>query len=175
MDNMRTCSVIGLLSDRNALMLEEQREYYLLLKSSILELIGMVEGASAVRFSVSMEHGLGLSIAEIILELKNRYQNITLECVIPYETISDKWTISKRDRYFSIMARCDKETLLLKHCTRDYKRRCNSYLIGQSQFILVIDVDQTKYADKIVEKIGNAKRVSRISLQSLLNLDCINA
>ncbi len=173
MDDIRTCSIIGLLSSRSGLILDEQREYYLLLKSCILELIDIIEEASSVRFALSMEYDLSLSIAEIILELKNRYPDITLECVIPYETISNKWTINKRDRYFSIMERCDKETMILKSYRRDCKVRCNHYLISQSQYILVIDVGAKESADKVIDKIGDTKRVSRISLPSADLADCV--
>ncbi len=164
MEKSRSCSIIGLLSKRSSLILEDQKEYYKLLKFCILELIRLIEEDCAVHFIVCLEYDLSLSIAEMILELKSRRPGLTLECVIPYETISDKWTIRKRDRYFSIMEQCDIETMLLTSYRRDYKARCNHYLIHQSQSVLLIDVEAADRADKVIKKIDETKSISRISL-----------
>ena len=40
--------------------------------------------------------------AEIVLALKEKYPQITLECAIPYERQAAYWSESLRDRYFSI-------------------------------------------------------------------------
>ena len=44
-------------------------------------------------------------VAEIVLALKEKYPQITLECAIPYERQAVRWPEALRNRYFSIAER----------------------------------------------------------------------
>ncbi|HPX26946.1 MAG TPA: SLOG family protein, partial [Treponemataceae bacterium] len=58
--------------------------------------------------------GLGFeqSAVEIVLELKEEeYSPLTIEAVLPYESLSIEWNKLQRDKYYSIMQKIDKETL----------------------------------------------------------------
>ncbi len=46
-----------------------------------------------------------IAAAEIVLELKKQYPQITLECAIPYERQAVRWPEALRNRYFSIAER----------------------------------------------------------------------
>ena len=67
------------------------------LKKSILYLI---EDKGVTHFISGMALGVDMIAAEIVLDLKKKYPNITLECAIPCETQANKWTEKYRDRYF---------------------------------------------------------------------------
>ena len=60
--------------------------------------------------------------AEIVLALKEKYPQITLECAIPYERQAVRWPEALRNRYFSIAEQCDQETMLQTHYTQDCLR-----------------------------------------------------
>ena len=57
--------------------------------------------------------------AEIVLALKEKYPQITLECAIPYERQAVRWPEALRNRYFSIAERCDQETMLQRQSQWD--------------------------------------------------------
>ena len=61
-------------------------------------------------------------VAEIVLALKEKYPQITLECAIPYERQAVRWPEALRNRYFSIAEQCDQETMLQTHYTQDCLR-----------------------------------------------------
>ena len=64
-----------------------------------------------------------------MLELKEKYPQITLECAIPYERQAVRWPEALRNRYFSIAERCDKETMLQRRYTPDCLRKRNQYMV----------------------------------------------
>ncbi len=62
-------------------------------------------------FFVGMERGAEQFCAETLLEKKKNH-NIDVHCVLTHEEQSSFWQESDRNRFFSIMERCDKELLL---------------------------------------------------------------
>lgn len=106
-----------------------------ILKKTIVQLIKKNE---VNHFISGMALGIDQYAAEIVLELKKQYPQITLECAMPCETQAIKWTEEQRDRYFSIIKRCDKETLLQKQYTSDCMQKRNEYMVKNSAFIIAV-------------------------------------
>lgn len=98
----------------------------------------LIEALGVTHFISGVDLGIGQYAAEIVLTLKRDYPGITLECAIPYENQAVKWTIAQRDRYFSIMKRCDKETLLQRHHTENCMKKRNHYMISQSNYVIAV-------------------------------------
>ena len=82
-----------------------------------------------VHFLSGLEYGTGLSAAEAILARKAACPFLTLECVIPFEEYTSAWDEPSRDRYFAILSRCDRETMLQTHYSPDCMARQRAYLL----------------------------------------------
>ena len=76
--------------------------------------------------------------AEIVLDLKQTYPYITLECAIPYERQAVRWPEALRNRYFSITERCDQETMLQRQYTPDCLRKRNQYMVDHADIVLAV-------------------------------------
>lgn len=74
--------------------------------------------------------------AEAALRLQAR-MNIKLECVLPYEEQAKDWSESERDRYFSIVEGCDRETLISAAYTDNCEQKCYDYLVKAADIILL--------------------------------------
>ena len=83
-------------------------------------------------FISGLEYGAGLTAAEAILQRKADRPCLTLECVIPYEECTSAWDEPSRDRYFDIVSRCDKETMLMHQYAPDCMARKREYLLRNS-------------------------------------------
>ena len=83
-------------------------------------------------FISGLEYGAGLTAAEAILQRKADRPCLTLECVIPYEEYTSVWDEPSRDRYFDIVSRCDKETMLMHQYAPDCMARQREYLLRNS-------------------------------------------
>ena len=102
------------------------------------QIINLIEDENVTHFISGMALGVDLVEAEIVLDLKVSYPGITLESAIPCETQAVKWTVSQRERYYDIAARCDKETMLQSHYTPDCMDKRNRYMVDHSDFILAV-------------------------------------
>ena len=75
---------------------------------------------------------------KLVLELKERHPEITLECAIPCEEQAIKWTEPQRDRYFWIAEQCDKETMLQHHYDKECMQKRNKYMVDNSQIVIAV-------------------------------------
>ena len=98
----------------------------------------LIEALGVTHFISGVDLGIGQYAAEIVLALKRDYPEITLECAIPCENQAVKWTIAQRDRYFSIVKRCDKETLLQRQHTENCMKKRREYMVNQSNYVLAV-------------------------------------
>ena len=123
---------ISYLWDESSIQSVKLREE---MKSTVIELI---KNHNVIHFISGMAIGVDMIAAEIVLELKEDYPQITLECAIPCETQANKWTEKYRDRYFSIIERSDKETLLQTHYTADCMHKRNKYMVDNSDYVIAV-------------------------------------
>ena len=92
------------------------------LKETLKEqIINLIEAENVTHFITGMALGVDLYAAEIVLDLKARYSNITLESAIPCETQAVKWLAAQRERYYDIAAQCDKK--IMKAVKKNIRRR----------------------------------------------------
>lgn len=161
MQEVRTCCIMGDHLLRLPFELNEGKLYGIKLKNTLrAQIVRLIEENAVTHFITSMALGIEQYAAEIVLDLKNIYPSITLECVIPFETQAALWTKAQRDKYYYIIENCDKETLLQYHYTHDCMKQCNEYLVKQSQFIMAVwngrygQIERTiVYARSLLKKI----------------------
>ena len=83
-----------------------------------------------------LAHGVDLMSAEFVLELKQEYPFIKLECAIPYITQSSSYSEQDKIRYLKILNQADVITIL----NDDYKKGClfkrNNYMINKSSLLI---------------------------------------
>ena len=109
------------------------------LKAELRKLIvQMIEQKNVTHFISGMALGIDTYAAEIVLDLKSQFPFITLECAIPCETQAAKWSERYRNRYFGIVERCDKETMLQRHYSSDCMQKRNSYMVEHADLILAV-------------------------------------
>ena len=101
---MKTCAFTG--HRPKGLGYPESDERCAALKEKLRSLIiRMMEEEGVTHFISGMAQGVDMYAAEIVLELKKQYPQITLECAIPYERQAVRWPEALRNRYFSIAER----------------------------------------------------------------------
>jgi uncharacterized phage-like protein YoqJ len=102
------------------------------------QIVNMIETFKVTNFISGIELGVEQYAAELVITLKAKYPHITLECAIPSEEQAINWSEPQRDRYFTIIERCDREVLLQGHYTEDCIKKRNEYMVKQSTYILAI-------------------------------------
>ena len=100
--------------------------------NSVLETVK--DGALTIR-AVSYTH---LYCCEAALALRERRPGVTVEAVIPCEEQAARWRERDRERWFSLVERCDNETMLQHHYDRGCMLRRNRYLVDHSAMLIAV-------------------------------------
>ncbi len=91
--------------------------------------------SGTVCLMTSMNIGVETLAATAALAL-GRDHAVCLECVIPYEGQANDWAESDRDRYFDIIEKCDKETLLQTRYSSSAEENCLYYTVDSAEEII---------------------------------------
>ena len=127
------CAVLGSKLSCLPFGYNEEEESCILLKDEMREkLLSLIEKENVREFILSLGLTTSLYAAEIIISLKANFPDLKLECVIPFENLTEKWCESLRNRYFNIAELSDKEILLEKRNSSDNEEKLNTYLLNSS-------------------------------------------
>lgn len=129
MEIKTTCCFTGCRPERLSFKYEEQHPDCLHLKELLRqEIVRLITEERVTHFITGMALGADQICAGIVLELKETYPQVELECAIPYEEQAAKWKVPQRDRYFDIIVRSDTATQIQGTYTRDCMRKRNHYM-----------------------------------------------
>lgn len=139
MKEKKVCCFTGHRPQKLSFGFNEEDERCVQLKQAIMEQTEkLITQYGVTHFIVGMALGVDIYSAEIVLLLKEKYPQITLECAIPCETQCEKWSEPMRDRYFDIVKGCDEETMLQRHYTKDCMQKRNQYMVDKSDYVIAV-------------------------------------
>lgn len=166
---LKSCCIISNYSQKQCYNFLLDNPYYIELKSKLKErFVYMVEQFHVSQFISGVNLGIEQCAVEALLELKKEYRSIIIECVLPYETQSSSWTELQRDRYFSIMEKIDKETLLQYNYTNDCMIKRDKYMVSKSKFIIrICDNDKSRIDNFILKSRDTKKFVFNVDINYL--------
>lgn len=133
-----TCCFIGPSFEKAPIKNRKDKRYSELLDLVQKQVLNMIATYRVRHFICGVGRGFDQFVAQTLLALKRDYPFCTLECVIPYETISTWWTESQRDQYFTVVEKCDQETMIQSHYSSDCYEVSNQYMIRQSDYLLTV-------------------------------------
>lgn len=101
-------------------------------------LIALIEKRGYTHFISGMALGVDLYAAQIVLELKQRYPQITLECVRPCAAQAERWPAAEQALYNRILSACDRQLLLQAEYTKDCMQKRNRYMVDHADCVLAV-------------------------------------
>ena len=138
MERTETCCFTGHRPDRLPWRDQEADPRCLLLKDRLRERTERAIQAGYRHFISGMARGADLYFAEAVLALRERYPHITLEAARPYASQADSWPEQERRRYWSILDRCDYETLVQHQYDPGCLMRRNRYMVDRASRIIAV-------------------------------------
>ena len=75
--------------------------------------------------------GVDIWCGEIILDLIEKYNDIKLYCVIPFENQANRWTDDYRKRYTRLVDKKKKKIILQKNYSQDCYLKRNKFLVDK--------------------------------------------
>lgn len=109
------------------------------LKKALKKLIThKIKEENTTNFLSGMALGTDMFAAEIVLELKRKYRDITLTAVLPCRTQSARWNEESIARYEHILNKCDKVIILQEEYTPSCMHKRNLYMVEHSDCVIAI-------------------------------------
>lgn len=118
-------------------------------------IVGLIEKKHVTQFISGVALGVDLWAAEIVLELKKEYLNITLEAAIPCRSQADCWNTSAKERYNRILSLCDKVTYVNEKYTKYCMMERNMYMVNNSDYLVAVWNGMSSGTGKTVEYAKN--------------------
>ena len=139
-----------------------------LIKAIYDECERMITEDGAVHFISGMAQGTDIFASLAVLELKEKYPFITLECALPCESQAEKWSDRMRDIYFSVIEHCDKETMVGRHYTHGCMQKRNMYMVDSADRVIAVwDGSGSGTGNTVKYALSSGKPVYRIDPDTL--------
>ena len=100
--------------------------------------LNKIQEENTTAFLSGMALDTDMFAAEIVLELKERFRDITLTAVLPCRTQSARWNRKAIARYEHILAKCDKVIVLQEQYTFDCMNKRNLYMVEHSDCVIAV-------------------------------------
>ena len=108
------------------------------IKQQLMQALERAYASGYRHFLCGMAQGGDTYFAEAVLELRERYPEVTLECARPCETQAHRWPAADQSRYQAILDQCNYETLVQHSYTRNCMIRRNRYMVDHASHIIAI-------------------------------------
>ena len=111
-----------------------------LLIQEMLELLieRLIQQKGVTHFISGMAQGVDMEAARIVLQLKEQYPQITLECVLPYPGHASLWQADLADQHFAIVRDCDKKTVIRQARSAECWKPWNRYIVDHADILLAV-------------------------------------
>ena len=138
MNRETTCSFTGHRPEKLPWRGDESDPRCLVLKERLAAAVEDAYDKGMRHFMCGMARGADFYFCDAVLELRERRSGVTLEAVIPCEEQAARWSERERERWFSLVERCDGETMLQHHYDKGCMLRRNRYLVDHSSMLIAV-------------------------------------
>lgn len=138
MNRETTCSFTGHRPEKLPWRRDERDPRCLALKERLAAAVEDAYDKGMRHFMCGMARGADFYFCDAVLELRERRSGVTLEAVIPCEEQAARWSERERERWFSLVERCDGETMLQHHYDKGCMLRRNRYLVDHSSMLIAV-------------------------------------
>ena len=138
MNRETTCSFTGHRPEKLPWRGDESDPRCLALKERLAAAVKDAYDKGMRHFMCGMARGADFYFCDAVLELRERRGGVTLEAVIPCEEQAARWSERERERWFSLVERCDGETMLQHHYDKGCMLRRNRYLVDHSSMLIAV-------------------------------------
>ena len=138
MNRETTCSFTGHRPEKLPWRRDESDPRCLALKERLAAAVEDAYDKGMRHFLCGMARGADFYFCDAVLELRERRGGVTLEAVIPCEEQAARWSERERERWFSLVERCDGETMLQHHYDKGCMLRRNRYLVDHSSMLIAV-------------------------------------
>lgn len=132
----KICSFTGHRPDKFNFKYNEEHIDCIRLKAKLIDEIEKLYLSGVKYFLTGCAMCVDIWCAEIVLQLKNKYEDIELFSVLPCNNHDEKWSESYKQRLKNVLDNSKKSITLQKNYTSDCYFKRNKYLVDKSNIVL---------------------------------------
>lgn len=106
------------------------------LKRRIADAVETAYQEGYCHFLCGMAQGCDLYFCEVVLDLRSRHPEVTVEAAIPCPTQAEGWPPDQQERYARLVAACDFETLVSDRYTSSCMQRRDRYMVDHASLLI---------------------------------------
>lgn len=135
-ERQRSCCFTGHRPEKLPWGYDETDPRCLALKRRIADAVESAYEEGFRHFLCGMAQGCDLYFCECVLDIRERFREVSLEAAIPCPTQADAWPASQRERYARLVAACDLETLVSARYTPSCMLRRDRYMVDHAAMLI---------------------------------------
>ena len=122
---------------------EDGDEKYMQFKAVLLKVLNRLHELGYTRFISGMARGFDMWAAETVCSMREKEENISLVCAVPFPDQAKSWKPEEKARWQSILNAADETVMVCDKYTRDCFHRRNRYMVDNSNAVVCL-YDGTK-------------------------------
>lgn len=138
MERESTCCFTGHRPDKLPWRDDEKDPRCVALKERLTAAVEEAYDKGMRHFICGMARGADFYFCEAVLALRERRPGVTVEAALPCEEQAARWKERDRNRYFSLVAQCDYETMVQHHYDKGCMLRRDRYMVDRSSMIIAV-------------------------------------
>ena len=138
MERETTCCFTGHRPDKLPWRDDEKDPRCVALKERLTAAVEEAYDKGMRHFICGMARGADFYFCEAVLSLRERRPGVTVEAALPCEEQAARWKERDRNRYFSLVAQCDYETMVQHHYDKGCMLRRDRYMVDRSSMIIAV-------------------------------------
>ena len=138
MERETTCCFTGHRPDKLPWRDDEKDPRCVALKERLTAAVEEAYDKGMRHFICGMARGADFYFCEAVLALRERRPGVTVEAALPCEEQAARWKERDRNRYFSLVAQCDYETMVQHHYDKGCMLRRDRYMVDRSAMIIAV-------------------------------------
>lgn len=138
MERETTCCFTGHRPDKLPWRDDEKDPRCVALKERLTAAVEEAYDKGMRHFICGMARGADFYFCEAVLALRERRPGVTVEAALPCEEQAARWKERDRNRYFSLVAQCDYETMVQHHYDKGCMLRRDRYMVDRSSMIIAV-------------------------------------
>ena len=109
------------------------------LQQQIFDAVDAVYADGIRHFICGMARGVDLYACEAVLQLREKYRDITVEAAIPCPSQPEGWPEDEQRRWHDLVDRCDYETVVQDHYDAGCMQRRNRYMVDHASLLIAVN------------------------------------
>ena len=138
MNREHTCCFTGHRPDKLPWYTDESDGRCAALKAEIAAAVERAYGAGCRHFICGMARGCDLYFCQAVLDLRERFPDVTVEAAVPCRTQADRWPAAERERRARLLDQCNLETMVQHEYDPGCMMRRNRYMVDRACRVIAV-------------------------------------